>query len=104
MAHNCSNQLLIKIYCTEKYKILTIIPVLFIITTRISLIESKCVDNLAAVALNNSSVSGLGQSLVVRNVIVGFLFFIVQVNVILVHPSSANSEAITSSTSNPVVW
>ena len=71
MAHNCSNQLLIKIYCTEKYKILTIIPVLFIITARISLIESKLVDKLAAVALNNSSLTGVAQLLVVRNVIVG---------------------------------
>ena len=50
-------------------------------------IESKCVDKLAVVALNNSSLTGVGQLLVVTNVIVGFLFFMVQVNVILVHPS-----------------
>ena len=77
---------------------------MFIITARISLIESKLVDKLAAVALNNTSLTGFGQLLVVRNVIVGFRFFMVQVNVTLVQPSSANSEAITVSTSKPVVW
>jgi hypothetical protein len=37
-------------------------------------IQSKCVDKLVAVALNNSSLTGFIQLLVVTNVIVGFLF------------------------------